>query len=254
MDFLPAALYQTLVDVLPGASIEPIQGQLTPLRAVKSAAEIEKLRAALHLSDLAQAEIRKHIQPGIRELDLWAAVKNRVEGEVGGRVPVLADLVAGVRTAEVGGLPGEYSLQAGDPVMLDFVSRYHGYWGDNCAGYFVGKPHSELEKAAQVVLQALRRGEEAIRPGVRSGDLDALTRAVIHSAGFEPFPHHAGHGLGTTYHEEPRIVPDHPFVLQPGMVLALEPGIYLPGIGGVRFEDAFLVTADGCERLTHHLD
>jgi len=254
MDFLPAALYQTLVEALPGASFEPIQGQLTPLRAVKSGAEIEKLRTALHLSDLAQAEIRKHIQPGISELELWAEVKNRIEREVGGRVPVLADLVAGVRTVEVGGLPGEYSLQDGDPVMLDFVSRYQGYWGDNCAGYFVGQPHPELDKAAQIVLQALRRGEDAIRPGVRAGDLDALTRAVIRNAGFEPFPHHAGHGLGTTFHEEPRIVPDHPFMLQPGMVLALEPGIYLPGIGGVRLEDSFLVTVDGCERLTHHLD
>lgn len=254
LDYLPAALLLTLQEALPGARLQPIQTLLTPLRAVKSKSEIEILRRAILLSDLAQEELVKNLQPGVSELELWAAVKKRIELEEGTRVPVLADLVAGARTAEIGGLPGSYSVRAGDTVMLDFVARHAGYWGDNSAGYFVGAPPPELKKAAGVVLESLRRGRDAIRPGVKAGDLDALVRSVIREAGFEPFPHHAGHGLGTTYHEEPRIVPNHPFSLAADMVMVLEPGIYLPGIGGVRFEDAFLVTPDGCEVLTHHLD
>ncbi len=253
MDFLPAAMYEVLKASLPNATFTPIQGQIAPLRSIKTEAEIQKIRAALRFSDIAQEEIRKHIRSGVSELELWAAVKTRVEFEAGGRVPVLADLVAGARTAEVGGLPGNYIVQDGDPVMLDFVSRHEGYWGDNSAGYFAGAPHPELEKAAQVVLQALHRGREAIKPGVKAGDLDAIVRGYVLQAGYEAYPHHSGHGLGTTFHEDPRIIPEYPMVLQPNMVMVLEPGVYLPGIGGVRFEDAYLVTQDGCELLTNHL-
>jgi Xaa-Pro aminopeptidase len=254
MDFLPAALYESLPESLPGARFEHFEDRLTPLRAVKSSQEIEKLRRAIRLSDFAQEELLRNLKIGISELDLWAAVKRRVEKEEGGRVPVLADLVAAERTSQVGGLPGTYTLKPGDTVMLDFVSRHQGYWGDNCAGYFVGDPEPKLVKAARVVLDALLRGQDAIRPGLKAGDLDHLVRSVISEAGYEPFPHHAGHGLGTTFHEEPRIVPNHTIILEKDMVLALEPGIYLPGIGGIRFENAYLVTSDGCELLTHHLE
>jgi Xaa-Pro dipeptidase len=253
MDFLPAALLAPLQESLPGATLEHLERQLTPLRAVKTSEEIQKIRAALRMSDVAQEEIQRHIRVGASELDLWQAVRSRVEREAGGRLPVLADLVAGVKTADIGGLPGTYVLQSGDPVMLDFVSRLDGYWGDNSAGYFVGDPSAEMSKAQDIVLEALHRGQEAIRPGLRADVLDGLVRSVIRDAGYEPYPHHSGHGLGTTYHEEPRIVPNHDMSLQPGMVMVLEPGIYLPGVGGIRFEDAYLVTEDGCEVLTQHL-
>jgi Xaa-Pro aminopeptidase len=227
--------------------------QLEPLRAVKTPDEIAKIRASLRLCDLAQAEIRKHLEPGLSELELWQYVKGRVELEAGCRVPVLVDLVAGARTGDIGGPPADYVLKAGDPVMLDFVPRLENYWGDNCAVWFVGEPTAELKKIYAVVKSALQAGSEAIRPGVKAGDLDAQLRSIIRDAGFEPYPHHSGHGMGASYHEEPRIVPYNEMRLEPGMVLALEPGIYLPGIGGVRLENAFLVTSDGCEVLTRHL-
>jgi Xaa-Pro dipeptidase len=254
LDFLPAAIYEVLKETLSGAQFTDISGELVPLRAIKSPKEIKKLRQAIRLSDIAQEEFVKNLRAGVTELELWGKVKNRVELEEGCRVPVLADLVCGERTAQVGGLPGEYILKPGDTVMLDFVARHKGYWGDNCAGYFIGEAHPELKKAAKVVLEALQRGQDALRPGVKAGDLDALVRGVIQESGYDPFPHHAGHGLGTTFHEEPRIIPGHNFTLEAGMVMALEPGIYLPGIGGIRLEDAYLISTDGCELLTHHLE
>jgi Xaa-Pro aminopeptidase len=110
-----------------------------------------------------------------------------------------------------------------------------------------------LSKAFGIVRDTLRAGIESVRPGVRAFDLDQQMRKSIQDAGFAPYPHHSGHGLGTTYHEEPRIVPYNTLALQPGMVIALEPGIYLPDVGGIRLEDVVLVTQDGCELLTHHL-
>ena len=250
---LPAALFAKLQSSLPQATLVDLDQALDPLRAVKTAPEIEKIRAALSLADLAQFEIRKHLQPGNTELELWTLVKSKVELQAGGRVPVLADLVAGVRTGDIGGLPSGYVLQPGDPVMLDFVPRLDGYWGDNCNGYFVGQASKELEKIYHIVRGALKAGAESIRPGVQANDLDGLVRNYIRQSGYEPYPHHTGHGLGATFHDEPRIVPYNTQPLAPGMVLVLEPGIYLPGVGGVRLEDAFLVTEGGCEQLTSHL-
>jgi Xaa-Pro aminopeptidase len=250
---LPAALFVKLQASLSQATFVDLDQQIDPLRLIKTAQEIEKIRAALRLADLAQFEIRKHLQPGVTELELWTLVKSKVELQAGCRVPVLADLVAGVRTADIGGLPSGYALRPGDPVMLDFVPRIDGYWGDNCNGYFVGQAPKELEKIYQVVRGALKAGAEAIRPGVRANELDVLVRNHIRQAGYEPYPHHTGHGLGATFHDEPRIVPYNTQLLVAGMVLVLEPGIYLPGIGGVRLEDAFLVTEGGSELLTTHL-
>jgi len=250
---LPAALYVKLQTTLPQATLVDLGQQLDPLRAVKTAQEIEKIRAALRLADLAQFEIRQHLQPGMTELELWTRVKSKVELQAGGRAPALVDLVAGARTAEIGGLPTAYALQDGDPLILDFVPRSDGYWGDNCNSYFVGQASKELKKIYQVVCQALKTGAEAIRPGMQANELDALVRNFIRQAGYEPYPHHTGHGLGATFHDEPRIVPYNTQQLKTGMVLALEPGIYLPGIGGVRLEDAYLVTEHGCELLTTHL-
>jgi Xaa-Pro aminopeptidase len=144
-------------------------------------------------------------------------------------------------------------LREGDPVMADIVPRLDGYWGDICGGHFVGAPSREMAAIWGVVRDTLRRGTDAVRPGMVAKDLDALMRNAIRDAGYEPYPHHSGHGLGTSYHEEPRIVPYNERVLEPGMVFTLEPGIYLPNVGGVRLEDVLLVTADGYEVLTQHL-
>ncbi len=253
LNFLPAAFLGLLKDALPGATIFPLDGQFDLLRAVKTPEELARIRAALKLCDLAQAETQRLIRPGLSEIEIWGQLKASLEVAAGGRLPLLADFVAGQRTGEIGGLPGDYVLQAGDAVIADIVPRLDGYWGDNAGTHFVGEPGAELRHVYQVVLEALRKGIAAVRPGVRCCDLDDMLRSAIRAQGYEPYPHHSGHGLGTTFHEEPRIVPYNTLALQPGMILAIEPGIYLPGLGGVRLEDALLVTSDGCEVLTAHL-
>jgi Xaa-Pro aminopeptidase len=251
--FLPAPFVEVLMDTLPNASMRLLDGMIDPLRAVKSAEEIEVIRSSLRLCDSAQAEVRQNLRPGISEIELWSAMKTHLEGLAAGRLPVLADLVAGLRTAEIGGLPGDYKLQDGDPVIADVVPRLVGYWGDNAGTHFVGEPPEALINIYRIVRQALQLGVDAVRPGLRACDLDEMLRAAIQKQGYPAYPHHSGHGIGTSYHEEPRIVPYNTTTLEAGMVVALEPGIYVPEVGGVRLEDVVLVTQDGCELLTFHL-
>ena len=253
LNYLPAALAPVVHKALSQATIQPLDGRLDPLRAVKTAEEVEKINAALGLCDIAQADIRDHVKPGLSELELWGAMKARLEVVANTRLPILADLAAGPRTGDIGGLPFNYILQPGDPVIFDLAPRLNGYWGDNAATYFVGEPSAEMSKAYKVVLETLRQGIDLVHPGLRARDLDKALREAIRSAGYEPYPHHTGHGLGVANHEEPRIVPYNNMLLEAGMVIAIEPGIYLSGVGGVRLEHALQVTPDGCKVLTQHL-
>jgi Xaa-Pro dipeptidase len=250
---LAAPLLEVVQKNLPATRLQPLDGFLDPLRTVKTPFELERIRAALALCDLAQAETRKLIAPGKTELEVWTSVRTRLEIQTGGRLPVLADFVAGERTAEIGGPPGANIMRAGDAVIADIVPRLDGYWGDNAGTHFVDEPPAAQSKMYRVVLGALRKGLDVVKPGIKACDLDQILRGLIHDQGYPVYPHHSGHGIGASYHEEPRIVPYNPMILEPGMVVALEPGIYLPGVGGVRLEDVVLVTASGCELLTHHL-
>jgi Xaa-Pro aminopeptidase len=251
--FLTAPLLAVLADALPGATLIPVDTELEPLRAVKTPEEIMKVRATLALCDLSQRIVKTLARPGVSEIAIWGQMKAQLEAEAGARLPLHADVVAGVRTGDIGGPPGPYVAQEGDPVMADIVPRLDGYWGDICGIHFAGEPTAQLAKLWQDVRGALRQAIDSVRPGLIARDLDASMRESIRARGHEPYPHHSGHGIGVSFHEEPRLVPYNDMVLRPGMIVALEPGVYLPGVGGVRLEDIVLVTDDGCELLTRHL-
>ncbi len=253
-DTLPARLLTVLQRVLPDTTLEPIDRDVAWLRAVKDADEIARIRGALALCDLAHAHLREVLRPGMTELDLWNTIRLAIEAEAGERVPALVDVVSGPRAADVGGPPSARVIEAGDPVILDPCLRRDGYWGDNAGTWFCGPPSADLARAESLARDALRRATDAVRPGVEARELDRILRDTV--AGFAPgttYPHHSGHGVGPTYHDHPRIVPYETARLEAGMVITLEPGIYLPGVGGVRVEDVVLVTDDGCELLTGHL-
>jgi Xaa-Pro aminopeptidase len=228
-----------------GLSLVDATGAFATARAVKDADELDRLRGALALCDVGQREARARAEPGMTEIELWGLVRAAVERAAGRRTPLLADLVGGGRTGETGGPPGERALAEGDLVLCDLVPRRRGYWGDSCATFALGSPGSTARAKHVRACDALARGLEAIRPGVTAATLDELVRADL------GYPHHTGHGLGTSWHEEPRIVPGGTTVLEPGMVVALEPAVYEEG-EGVRVEQVVLVIEDGCELLSGH--
>ena len=234
---LPAALAADLdwVDV---------GGALAQARAVKDPDEIELIRAAIAVCDAGLAAARATAAAGVSELELWTAVRGAMEGSVHTRLPVLADLVAGPRTADVGGPPSARVMREGDLVLCDLVPRVGGYWGDSCATFAIGEPSASARAAHARARETLAEVIAAIRPGAVAGELDALARAAL------GFPHHTGHGLGTGYHEEPRLIPGSTTVLEEGMVVAIEPGVYAEF--GVRVEQVVVITREGCEILSGH--
>jgi Xaa-Pro dipeptidase len=236
---LPAAVARDL-DVVDGTST------LADARAIKDDDEIEALRAAVRLCDAGIEAARASISAGMTELDLWAAIRAAIESRAGERTPIMADLISGPRTAGIDGSPTLRELQPGDLVLCDLVPRYRGYWGDSCVTLAVdGELGSDVIERHRAVTEALEEVVARVGPGIRASDLDGPARQSL------GYPHHTGHGLGTCWHEAPRIVPDNDVELRPGMVIALEPGHYSAEFG-VRVEQVVLVTDGGGEVLSAH--
>jgi len=245
-----ATLPAPLLAALPGA--RPVDEAVRALRAVKTPAEIAALRAALALCDHAQAVLPGLVRPGRTELEIWGDLRAALESRAGRRLPVLADFVSGPRTGDIGGPPTNRVVAAGEWVLADIVPRLGSTWGDICGVIPAGEPGARFHAWKQVTGEALDFAISLIRPGAIAGEIDRQVRAFLTTRGYPPYPHHTGHGIGASYHEAPRIVAGNPAVLAEHMVIALEPGVYFPGEGGVRLEDVVLVTATGCEVLTRH--
>lgn len=237
--------------LLPGAV--PAPAELALLPAVKDAETVAGIAAAVAVCDAGQAAAREATRAGVDELALWQAARDAMERAAGGRVPLLADVVSGPRTAEVGGPPGARQLAPGDPVLVDLVPRVDGLWGDSCATWVCDEAVAGDRTLAEwhaVVAEALAAGRARLVPGARAGEIDAAVRGVVEAAGLA-YPHHTGHGVGYAWHEEPRIVPGGRTVLEAGMVVALEPAVYAGG-AGLRMEQVLVVEAAGARLLSGH--
>ena len=246
LQHLPASLLPA------GTPARSVDGWLDPLRMQKTAEELEKLRRAFALTDLAHAAARRAVHVGAREIDVWCAAHTAVQQAAGARIPFGNDCVVSYRQDNIGGWPLDLELHPGDSLMVDLSTRVDGYWSDSCATYYAGRPGEKQKAMHRVASQALELAISLVRPGAVASEIDRRARRFIADAGYPVYPHHTGHGVGVSPHEEPRIVPYNDTALEAGMVLMLEPGIYFPGEAAVRLEDALLVTPDGAEILTHH--
>jgi Xaa-Pro dipeptidase len=245
----PGSLPATAAAVAGDARVD-VEPALADARARKTAAELAQLRRCAALTDVAQRAALGAVAPGAREVEVFAAICAAVDAAAGEHVHVAADLLSGPRTAEVMGGPTARVLVAGEPVICDVVPRLDGYHGDSCNTLAVD---GELARAVQplhrAAAQALAVAAEVLRPGITAADLDAAVRGAIAAHGFID-PIHVGHGIGTASSEHPRIVPGASAVLAPEMVLMIEPGAYVAGLGGARLEWMFRVTETGNEVLS----
>ena len=158
---------------------------------------------------------------------------------------------SGPNSANPHAVPGERVLQAGDLVVVDWGASYQGYASDLTRTLVLGKPSDQQQAIATAVLQANSAGRAAGKPGIPAGDVDRAARKEIVTAGYgEFFTHRTGHGLGMEAHEAPYMFAENTQILEPGMVYTVEPGVYLPGQGGVRIEDDVVVTTDGSRSLS----
>ncbi len=228
---------------------------LDALRQIKTPQEIAILREACRIADVSAAHIRRFIQPGMREREVAAELEWFMKQQ-GAEKPSFDTIVAsGPRGALPHGKASEKVIVAGELVTLDFGAQYQGYCSDMTrtflvAGRYPAPEEMPLWSVYHTVLAAQLAAIAAIRPGVACCEVDAAARNVIADAGYgAQFGHNTGHAIGIDVHENPRFSPSDTTILQPGMLLTVEPGIYLEGRGGVRIEDVILVTADGVEVL-----
>lgn len=247
--YLPLVIQEALSTQV---EFTPVDGWLEPLRMIKTAEEMIKLRQNFALTDLGHTAARRATVAGKREIDVWTEIHAAIQQAAGRRVPLGNDCVVGYRQQNIGGWPLDYEIRPHDSLIVDLSTILHGYWSDSCATYFAGEPTSQQVAIYRVVSQALDLAISLVRPGAVAREIDQKVRQFIAEAGYPVYPHHTGHGVGVIGHEAPRIVPYNDEVIQEGMVIMVEPAIYLPGETGVRLEDALLVTSDGVEVLTRH--
>ncbi len=230
---------------------EPVNTLVENLRLVKDAEEIASIRKACGIADAAFQHIQLFLQPEAVELDLVMELEFYMRRQ-GARRPAFESIVAsGPNSAIPHAEPGERRFQSGDFVTLDFGAEVDGYCSDITRTVVIGKASDEQKRIYQAVLDAQLRAIEAIKPGVKGKDIDAIARQSIADAGYgDYFTHSLGHSIGLSVHDGMGFSQKSEVVLEPGMVFTVEPGIYIEGLGGVRIEDDVLVTEDGAEVLT----
>ncbi len=247
------ALWENMTKRFKDTKLVPASGWVEKLRAQKTPEEIQAVRKAAELADDAFSMVVSSIRPGVseREVALELEFTMRKMGSEGVAFPII--VVSGARSSLPHGEPGDKAIEPGDFVTVDFGAVWNGYCSD-CTRTFVIEPLDEKHREVyEVVGRAQEAGLQAVRAGVKASDVDAAGRKVIEEAGYgEYFGHGIGHGVGLQVHESPRLGQKSEDILEPGMIVTVEPGVYIPGFGGVRIEDLVVVGDDGPEILTSY--
>ena len=250
-DSMAVGLRDQIAEKLPKVELLPTSGLVETLRLIKDKDEVERLRRAVWQAEKSFAVLRSTLRPEKTE----KAVADELEYQFrlfGAKDASFPSIVAvGPRAALPHATPGTSRIGDADFVLIDWGANDGLYCSDLTRMLVTGKISPKFERVYNTVLEAQTRAIAAVRPGVLAHDVDNVARSYIDKAGFgRRFRHGLGHGLGMLVHEAPRLAVNSQTILEPGMVVTVEPGIYLPGWGGVRIEDDVLVTRDGHEVLT----
>lgn len=250
-DFLTYAQYKNLLEKLAIVKWIPEEGLVEKLRIIKDEQELNLLRQAVTQADQGYNYILDLIKPGRTEVQIGLELEFYLR-RIGAEKTAFDFIIAsGPRSSLPHGLASDKLIQVGEQVKMDFGAVFRGYHSDITRTVFVGEANAKFKEIYHIVLEAQERAIAAIEPGKTGKDIDGVARDFITAKGYgESFGHGLGHGVGLMIHEGPRLSTAADEVLEPGMVVTVEPGIYLPGWGGVRIEDMVLVTASGSEILT----
>lgn len=248
VSFLEYTVLEEIID----AELIPVSEMIEELREVKDEEEIAIIEKACSIADMAYDHILKMIQPGMTEIEVANQVDFYMRSLGASGVSFSTIVASGLRSAMPHGVASNKVIEQGDMITLDFGCYYEGYVSDMTRTFAIGDPGEKLKEIYEIVLGAQLAVIEAAKPGVTGIQLDAVARDYITKHGYgEAFGHSTGHGIGLEIHEGPNVSAraEKQFIV--GNVITDEPGIYLPGIGGVRIEDDLLITPEGNRVLTH---
>lgn len=221
------------------------------IRSIKDAGELRLLKKAAQISSHSFLDVLNAIRPGRSEKDIALSLEYTIKKNGAEAIPFPLIVASGKRGALPHGLATGKKVSRGELVTVDCGAVYKGYCSDETCTVAVGTPAKKQKMVYQAVKEAHDRAMDAVRPGIKAKTIDEVARGVLELAGLgKYFGHGTGHGVGLAVHEAPRIAPAQETVIEQGMVFTIEPGVYIPGWGGVRIEDMVRVTANGCEPLS----
>lgn len=244
--------YQSFTEKLNMQEMVPVKDSLTRLRIVKTADELENIRMAEHIGDIAFTKILDVIKPGITELEIAAHLEFFMKTNGAQGLSFETIVASGVNSSMPHATPSSKKIELGDFVTMDFGCLYNGYCSDMTRTIVVGKASEEQKVIYNTVLQAQLAALEAIHAGVQGKEIDKIARDLIDSTKYKGcFGHGLGHSVGLFIHEEPRFSPSESGIILANVTETVEPGIYIKDFGGVRIEDLVVVTEDGYTNFTH---
>lgn len=251
-DSLTVSRLEKLQNMFTEAVFPDISPKIQGMKLLKTKDEIKKMIAAGKWADKALEIGFKAIKEGVQEQEIVAKIEYELKKMGIKNMSFETMVLTGDNAASPHGVPGSRRIQKNDLVLFDLGVVHDGYTSDVTRTVAFGEPNEKAKEIYQIVLNANEAALSAVKPGITAGALDKIARDIITDAGYgEYFTHRLGHGLGRSVHEFPSIMEGNDFVIQEGMCFSIEPGVYVPGIAGVRIEDCLYVTADGCEVFTH---
>jgi Xaa-Pro aminopeptidase len=243
--------WAALASAAPGTELHDVDAELVPLRIRKTDEEVAAIGRACALTDACFEHLVGWIRPGMRERDVAWELEGwfRANGAEGLAFDTI--VLAGPRAAMPHGRPSDALVESGNVLLIDFGCVVDGYRSDMTRTLFVGQVPGDVRRYHDAVREAQAAAIEALRPGVNGQELDAIARARIEREGVPSYGHGLGHGIGIETHEPPRLRKTEASVLEAGMVFSVEPGIYLPGVTGIRIEDIVALAPTGPRLLTN---
>jgi Xaa-Pro aminopeptidase len=249
---LTYAEYVQYSKALQGKQLIPVSELVEQLRAIKDVMELKVIQEAAELADRTFSHIQAFLKPGAKESDIALEIEffMRKNGAASSSFETI--VASGERSALPHGVASDRILGMNEFVKLDFGANYQDYCSDITRTVFLGKPTDKHKEIYTIVQEAQQTALDKLKPGMTGKEADAAAREVIKKYGYgDQFGHGLGHGIGMEVHEAPRLSPQSNVVLEPGMVVTVEPGIYIPQFGGVRIEDDVVITETGIQIYTH---
>jgi len=250
---LPKIFRAALLSGGGGPELIGISKNLLSMRKSKGTDEIDNLTSATGMIDFAYKVAQKNSRLGNTEIDVYRRVNFKTFEKYGPFGWIVGDHASGERSLLVGGLATDRKFKKGDTIILDLQTTCNNYWSDLCRTFVIGKkPSGKQEKVAETLSKALDQAQDVLKPGTKGKEIYHAVNGVITEAGYPKLPHHAGHSIGLDDQEPPWFLPNSEDTVEEGSVVVVEPGVYTEETGGIRIEDAFVITKKGAEKISKY--